>query len=190
MCAARTDILFGRVGTKCTRGGIEFRFLSPVHRLDQLQAGGDLGEHCSSPAVGRGVYAPPGRVAQPRLLAAGRGEPRRGGKLGRRFLDYFLWPYKESNWRAGPYPATLTFVIHASTGSARTALNTGLSPAVLFLKLFVYASHITKLRQITNVHRLVFSHLQSFRRIGSTARRIMGLVDTRAFRAGAVYRAG
>jgi hypothetical protein len=51
----------------------EFAFHSPVRRLDQPQVSGGLGEHCSSPAVGRGVCAPLGRVAQPRLLAADRG---------------------------------------------------------------------------------------------------------------------
>ena len=40
-----------------------------------------------------------------------RREPRSGGKPGRRFLDYFLWPYKESDWRAGPHPAKLFFAI-------------------------------------------------------------------------------
>jgi len=74
---------------------LNFAFSSPVHRLDQPQAGGGLGDntprsgllrrrltfrlcrsqHCSSPAVGRGVCAPPGRVAQTRLFAAGRGNP-------------------------------------------------------------------------------------------------------------------
>jgi len=55
-----------------------FAFRSHVHRLDWAQASGGLGEHCPSPAVGRGVCAPPGRVAQPRLLALDRGNPRRG----------------------------------------------------------------------------------------------------------------
>ena len=66
--------------------GFGFRFLSPVRRLDQSQAGGGLGEHCSSPAVGRGVCAPPSRVAQPRLLVADRGNPRRGRQTGVAFF--------------------------------------------------------------------------------------------------------
>ena len=74
-----------------------FRFSSPVRRLDQPQAGGGLGEHCSSPAVGRGVCAPPGRVAQPRLLAADRGNPK-GGKPGSPFLWLlYFGEAKESN---------------------------------------------------------------------------------------------
>ena len=67
-----------------------FCFSPPVRRLDQPQAGGSLGEHCSSPAVGRGVCAPPGRVAQPRLLAADRGYPAGAVNRGRLFLGYFL----------------------------------------------------------------------------------------------------
>ena len=65
-------------------------FFPPVRRLDQLQASGGLGEHCSSPAVGRGVYAPPGRVAQPRLLAAERGNPAGAVNQGRLFFGYFI----------------------------------------------------------------------------------------------------
>jgi len=62
-----------------------------VRRLDQPQAGGGLGEHCSSPAVGRGVCAPPGRVAQPRLLVADRGYPAGAANRGRLFFGYFLF---------------------------------------------------------------------------------------------------
>ena len=82
--------MVGRVGTKCPRGGFEFCFSSPVRRLDQPQAGGGLGEHCSSPAVGRGVCVPPGRVAQPRLLAADRGYPAGAVNRGRLFFGYLL----------------------------------------------------------------------------------------------------
>jgi hypothetical protein len=67
-----------------------FRFSSPVRRLDQPQVSGGLGEHCSSPAVGRGVCAPPGRVAQPRLLAADRGNPAGAVNRGRLFFGYFI----------------------------------------------------------------------------------------------------
>ena len=68
-----------------------FRFLSPVRRLDQTQGSGGLGEHCSSPAVGRGVCAPPGRVAQPRLLAADRGYPAGAANRGRLLFGYFFF---------------------------------------------------------------------------------------------------
>src|SRR5450759_1652052 len=70
--------------------GFIFRFSSPVRRLDQPQASGGLGEHCSSPAVGHGVCAPPGRVAQPRLLAADRGYPAGAANRGRLFFGYFI----------------------------------------------------------------------------------------------------
>jgi hypothetical protein len=63
----------GRVGNLLSTSFFWFwvyAFHSPERRLDQLQAGGGLGEHCPSPAVGRGVCAPPSRFAQPRLLAA------------------------------------------------------------------------------------------------------------------------
>ena len=66
-------------------------FTSPVRRLDQSQAGGGLGEHCSSPAVGRGVCAPPGRVAQPRLLATNRGNPAGAANRGRLLFGYFFF---------------------------------------------------------------------------------------------------
>ena len=68
-----------------------FAFYSPVRRLDQPQESGGLGEHCSSPAVGRGVCAPPGRVAQPRLLAADRGHPAGAANRGRLFFGYFFF---------------------------------------------------------------------------------------------------
>src|ERR1019366_1641086 len=67
-----------------------FRFSSPVRRLDQPQGSGGLGEHCSSPAVGRGVCVPPDRVAQPRLLAADRGNPAGAANRGRLFFGYFI----------------------------------------------------------------------------------------------------
>ena len=65
-------------------------FHSPERRLDQPQVSGGLGEHCSSPAVGRGVCAPPGRVAQPLLLAADRGNPAGAANRGRLFFGYFI----------------------------------------------------------------------------------------------------
>jgi hypothetical protein len=68
----------------------EFAFHSPVRRLDQPQVSGGLGEHCSSPAVGRGVCAPLGRVAQPRLLAADRGYREAAANRGRFLLVTFL----------------------------------------------------------------------------------------------------
>lgn len=61
-------------------------FFSPVRRLDISPTSGDLGEHCLSSAVGHGLCAPPGRVAQPRLLAKYRGNPAGAAHRGR-----FLW---------------------------------------------------------------------------------------------------
>ena len=79
-------------------------FSSHVHRLGRAQASGGLGEHCSSPAVGRGVCAPPGRVAQPRLLVADRGNPAGAVNLGRLFLGYLLLAKqkKVTSCRAAP----------------------------------------------------------------------------------------
>ena len=68
-----------------------FAFLSPVRRLDISQTSGGVGEHCSSSAVGHGVCAPLGRVAQPRLLVKYRGNPAGAANRGRLFLGYFLF---------------------------------------------------------------------------------------------------
>jgi hypothetical protein len=68
-----------------------FAFPSPVRRLDSSQTSGDLGEHCLSSAVGHGLCAPPGRVAQPRLLAKYRGNPAGAARWGRLFFGYFLF---------------------------------------------------------------------------------------------------
>ena len=98
------DYYLSRVGTKCPRGGLEFCFSSPVRRLDQTQGSGGLGEHCSSSAVGRGVCGPLGRVAQPRLLAADRGNREAAANRGRLFLGYFLLATqkKVTSCRAAP----------------------------------------------------------------------------------------
>jgi hypothetical protein len=82
--------LVGSVGMKCPRGGFEFRFQSPVRRLDISPTSGDLGEHCPSSAVGHVLCAPPGRVAQPRLLAKCRGNPAGAANRGRPLLVTFL----------------------------------------------------------------------------------------------------
>ena len=74
----------------CPPYNLFFVLPSPVRRLDQPKGSGGLGEHCSSPAVGRGVCAPPGRVAQPRLLAADRGYPAGAANRGRLFFGYFI----------------------------------------------------------------------------------------------------
>src|ERR1035437_657481 len=70
------------------------RMIPPTHPLCAAsisrKQGGGLGEHCSSPAVGRGVCAPPSRVAQPRLLAADRGNPAGAANRGRFLLVTFL----------------------------------------------------------------------------------------------------
>ena len=60
-------------------------FPSPERRLDISPTSGGLGEHCPSSAAGHVLCAPPGRVAQPRLLAKYRGNPK-GGKPGSPFL--------------------------------------------------------------------------------------------------------
>ena len=67
-----------------------FAFPSPVRRLDQSQASGDLGEHCLSSAGRRGLCASPGRVAQPRLLAADRGNRVAAANRGRLLWVTFL----------------------------------------------------------------------------------------------------
>ena len=67
-----------------------FAFLPLCAALISRKEAEVLGEHCSSPAVGRGVCAPPGRVAQPRLLAADRWYPAGAANRGRLFLGYFL----------------------------------------------------------------------------------------------------
>jgi hypothetical protein len=82
---------FNRWRARCANPAIlRFLLFSPVRRLDQPQAGGGLGEHCSSPAARRGVCALPGRVAQPRLLAVDRGYPAGAGNRGRLFFGYFI----------------------------------------------------------------------------------------------------
>ena len=76
-----------------------------------MQAGGGLGEHCSSPAVGRGVCAPPGRVAQPRLLAADRGNPAGAVNRGRFLLVTFLGKTRKVTCcRATPGEVEVDFV--------------------------------------------------------------------------------
>ena len=83
---------------------LNFAFPSPVRRLDQPQVSGGLGEHCSSSAVGRGVCAPLGRVAQPRLLAADRGNPAGAANRGRLLFGYFFLATQEkvTSCRAAP----------------------------------------------------------------------------------------
>ncbi len=70
-------------------------------RRDRTEASGGLGEHCSSSAVERGVCAPPGRVAQPRLLLFWRGNAEGASAPGSAFFDYFLCTSKESNQLPG-----------------------------------------------------------------------------------------
>jgi hypothetical protein len=62
-----------------------------------------LGEHCLSTWPRSGSC----ELRSPARWCPIEGTPAGGGKPGRRFLDYFLWPHKESDWRAGPHPATL-----------------------------------------------------------------------------------
>ena len=76
-------------GHKCPHK-TAFDFLSPVRRLDISQTSGDLGEHCPSSAVGHGVCAPPGRVAQPRLFVKYRGNPEGAAHRGRLLWVTFL----------------------------------------------------------------------------------------------------
>ena len=61
-----------------------------MRRLDQPQASGGLGEHCLSSAVGHVLCALPGRVAQPRLLAADRGNREAAANRGRLLWVTFL----------------------------------------------------------------------------------------------------
>src|ERR1019366_631594 len=88
------------------------RMIPPTHPLCAAsisrKQGGGLGEHCSSPAVGRGVCAPPSRVAQPRLLAADRGNPTGAANRGRLFFSYFILAKqkKVTSRRATPGKAT------------------------------------------------------------------------------------
>jgi hypothetical protein len=85
--------------------GLRFAFPSLVRRLERLQTSGDLGEHCSSSAAGHGVCAPLGRVAQPRLFADFRGNPRRGRQTrGAFFLVTFSLAKQEkvTSCRATP----------------------------------------------------------------------------------------
>ena len=100
---------------------LEFRFSSPVRRLDQPQGSGGLGEHCSSPAVGRGVCAPPGRVAQPRSFAVDRGYRAAAANRGRFLLVTFLGKTRKVTCRRAT-PGGVDFVFHPSTGSGRTVL--------------------------------------------------------------------
>jgi hypothetical protein len=92
-----------------------FRFSSPVRRLDQPQGSGGLGEHCSSPAVGRGVCAPPGRVAQPRLLAADRGYPAGAANRGGVSLITFFGRTKKVIGVRGRTPRLCFWLFLAST---------------------------------------------------------------------------
>ena len=89
-----------------------FAFHSPVRRLDQPQGSGGIGEHCSSSAVGHVLCAPQGRVAQPRLLAADRGNPAGAANRGRLFLGYFLLATqkKVTGCRATPGEVAFDFV--------------------------------------------------------------------------------
>jgi hypothetical protein len=110
------------VGTSCPYlfGFWIFAFTSPVRRLDQPQGSGGLGEHCSSPAVGRGVCAPPGRVAQPRLLAADRGNRAAAVNRGRLFFGYFILAKqkKVACCRATPGGVDFGFCIHHKVPAA------------------------------------------------------------------------
>lgn len=80
--------------------GLWFWFLafhSPVRRLDQPQGSGGLGEHCPSSAGRHVLCASPGRVAQPRLLAADRGNPAGAANRGRLLLVTLSWQDKKSD---------------------------------------------------------------------------------------------
>ena len=100
---------------------LEFRLSSPERRLDQPQGSGGLGEHCSSPAVGRGVCALPGRVAQPRLLVADRGNPAGAGNRGRLFFGYFILAKqkKVTSCRATPGGFDVGFVFDVGLRAVR-----------------------------------------------------------------------
>ena len=77
------------LGVRKAHAAFDLAFISPVRRIDQLQGSGGLGEHCSSSAVGHVLCAPPGRVAQPRLLVTDRWNPAGAANRGRLFFGYF-----------------------------------------------------------------------------------------------------
>ena len=83
--------------------GFCFCFNSPVRRFDQAQGSGGLGEHCSSSAGRHVLCASLGRVAQPRLLAADRGNPAGAANRGRLLWVTFLGKTRKvTNCRAAP----------------------------------------------------------------------------------------
>ena len=83
---------------------LTFRFFSPVRRLDQPQGSGGLGEHCSSPAVGRGRCAPLGRVRSPACLRLIEGAAqRRQTGVAFSLVTFFLAKQKKvTSCRATP----------------------------------------------------------------------------------------
>jgi hypothetical protein len=121
----------------CAQRALHFLSSSPVRRLDQLQVSGGLGEHCSSPAVGRGVCAPPGRVAQPRLLAADRGNSEGAVNRGRLLWVTFLGKTRKVTG-GGATPRDFDLVIHVSIRpsaySTRTAFDRRALRRVVFSK--------------------------------------------------------
>ncbi len=68
---------------------------------------GDFGEDCLSTWPRSGSCEFRSRLTS----RATQGTHEVGGKPGRHFLDYFLWPHKESNRRAGPHPAKLVLIL-------------------------------------------------------------------------------
>ena len=110
----------------CAKRTPHLCFYSPVRRLDQPQVSGDLGEHCSSSAGRYVLCASPGRVAQPRLLAADRGNrvaAANGGRL--LWVTFLAKTRKVTGCRATPGGFDF-FILRLRSG--RTALVSAPSP--------------------------------------------------------------
>ena len=111
-------------------------FLSLERRLDISPTSGGSGEHCSSSAVGHVLCAPPGRVAQPRLLVKYQGNPAGAANRGRLLFGYFFsGEARKSDLPPGNPRQSMRPAIHGSTSSPRTASSVGLPPTVLMLIL-------------------------------------------------------
>ena len=87
--------------------------------------------------MGRGVRAPPGRVAQPRLLAADRWYPAGAANRGRFLLVIFLGKTRKVTG-GGATPRDFDLVIHVSIRpsaySTRTAFDRRALRRVVFSK--------------------------------------------------------
>ncbi len=95
---------------------------------DGSQTSGGLGEHCSSSAVGHGLCALPGRVAQPRLFANHRGKSEGPAQRGRLLWVTFLGKTRKvTSCRAAP-GAQLRAMPGRSENHAKPNIKIPLSP--------------------------------------------------------------